>query len=151
MKLLPLLWAMYDAFYHSMKKEKLNIPTVRSYWIKEAEEALTVAEHLFEKRDYSYALFFGHLATEKMLKALYVDKIREHAPPTHNLQRLARESGLSLDDKKNQRLLLITSFNIEARYPDIKRSFRKKCTKEFTLKQMQVIREIFQWLKEMMT
>jgi HEPN domain-containing protein len=86
-----------------------------------------------------------------MLKAFYVDKIKEHAPPTHNLQRLAREAGLSVDEEKNQRLLLITSFNIEARYPDIKRSFRKKCTEEYTREQMQVIREIFQWLKEMMT
>jgi len=135
----------------TMTKEKLNIPTVRSYWVKEAEEALTVAEHLFEKKDYSYALFFGHLAAEKMLKALYVDKLKEHAPPTHNLQRLAREAGLSVDEEKNQRLLLITSFNIEARYPDIKRSFRKKCTAEYTREQMQIIRETFQWLKEMMT
>lgn len=134
-----------------MTKEKLNIPTVRSYWIKEAEEALTVAEHLLEKRDYSYALFFGHLAIEKMLKALYVENKKEHAPPTHNLQRLAREAGLSVNTERNQRLLLITSFNIEARYPDIKRSFRKKCTEEFTLEQMQVIRETFQWLQEMMT
>jgi HEPN domain-containing protein len=134
-----------------MTKEKLNIPTVRSYWIKEAEEALTVAEHLLEKRDYSYALFFGHLAIEKMLKALYVENKKEHSPPTHNLQRLAREAGLSVNKERNQRLLLITSFNIEARYPDIKRSFRKKCTEEFTLEQMQVIRETFQWLKEMTT
>jgi HEPN domain-containing protein len=134
-----------------MTEEELNIPTVKSYWIKEAKEALTVAEHLFEKGDYSYALFFGHLAVEKILKALYVDKKKEHAPPTHNLQRLARVAALSLDDEKSQTLLLITSFNIEARCPDIKRSFRKKCTKEFTLEQMRVIRETFQWLKKMMT
>ena len=134
-----------------MTEEELNISEIRSYWIKEAKEALTVAEHLFEKGDYSYALFFGHLAVEKILKALYVNKKKKHAPPTHNLQRLAREAGLTLDGGKNQTLLLITSFNIEARYPDIKRSFRKKCTKEFTLEQMQVIRETFQWLKKMMT
>ena len=134
-----------------MTEEELNISEVKSYWIKEAEEALTVSEHLFEKGDYSYALFFGHLATEKMLKALYVDNKKEHAPPIHNLQRLAREAGLTVDEGKSQSLLLITSFNIEARYPDIKRSFRKKCTKEYTLEQMQVIREAFQWLKEMMT
>ncbi len=134
-----------------MTEEELNISEVRLYWIKEAEEALTVAEHLSEKGDYSYALFFGHLAVEKILKALYVGNKKQHAPPTHNLQRLAREAGLSLDEEKSQTLLLITSFNIEARYPDIKRSFRKKCTKEFTLEQMQVIRETFQWLKKMMT
>ena len=81
----------------------------------------------------------------------YVDNKREHAPPTHNLQRLARQADLSLDEDRSQSLSLITSFNIEARYPDIKRSFREKCTKEFTLEQMRVIKETFQWLKTMMT
>lgn len=134
-----------------MTEKELNINNVKSYWIDEAEEALTVAEHLFEKGDYSYALFFGHLAIEKILKAIYVDKKKEHAPPIHNLQRLARGAGLSVSEEKNQQLLLITSFNIEARYPDIKRSFRNKCTKEFTLEQMHNIKETFQWLKTMMT
>ena len=32
-----------------MTEEELNIPTVKSYWIKEAKEALTVAEHLYEQ------------------------------------------------------------------------------------------------------
>ena len=134
-----------------MKEEKLNISAVKLYWIDEADEALMVAEHLFEKGDYSYALFFGHLAVEKILKALYVDNKKEHAPPTHNLQRLARQADLPLDEDRSQSFLLITSFNIEARYPDIKRSFRKKCTKEFTLEQIRVIKETFQWLKTMMT
>jgi len=134
-----------------MTEKKLNIAELKSYWISEAEESLTVCDHLFEKKDYSYALFFGHLAVEKMLKALYADHKNEHAPPIHNLQRLARLSDLSLDEKKMNNLLLITSFNIEARYPDIKRSFRKKCTKDFTEAQMQIIKETFQWLKKMMT
>ena len=63
-----------------MVEKKLDIPAIKSYWLKEAHEALTVAEHLFEKEDYSYALFFGHLALEKILKALYVDINKEHAP-----------------------------------------------------------------------
>ena len=54
-----------------MTEKELNINNVKSYWIDEAEEALTVAEHLFEKGDYSSALFFGHLAIEKILKAIY--------------------------------------------------------------------------------
>jgi len=51
-----------------MNGDDLDIPNIKSYWIKEADEALTVAEHLFEKGDYSYALFFGHLAVEKILR-----------------------------------------------------------------------------------
>ena len=132
-----------------MDRDDLDIPNIKSYWIKEADEALTVAEHLFEKGDYSYALFFGHLAVEKILKGLYVDLKKEHAPPIHNLARIAGLAGLSLDEEKIDVLILISSFNIEARYPDLKRSFRKRCTKEYTVEQMRIIKETFQWLKEM--
>ena len=55
------------------------------YWISEAEESLRVAQHLFDKNDYSYALFFGRLAIEKLLKAAYVQKIDVNVPRTHNL------------------------------------------------------------------
>ncbi len=132
-----------------MTEKELDIENIKLYWISEAEEALSVAGHLFETKDYLYALFFGHLALEKMLKALYVNNSKEHAPPIHNLQRLAKLAGLSLDEDKIEKLIMISSFNIEARYPDIKRSFREKCTKEFTINQMRIIKEIYKWLKEM--
>ncbi len=131
-----------------MTEEKLDLENIKTYWISEAEEALNVTDHLFEKKDYSYALFFGHLAVEKILKALYVDNKKEHAPPIHNLQRLANLTGISLGEDKADKLILISSFNIEARYPDVKRSFRKKCTKEFTLEQIKIIKEMYKWLKE---
>jgi HEPN domain-containing protein len=44
--------------------------------LTEAKESLGVADHLREKADYSYARFFGHLAVEKTLKALYVARLR---------------------------------------------------------------------------
>jgi len=130
-----------------MTDEELNIESIKSYWMIEADEALNVTDHLLEEKDYSYALFFGHLAVEKILKSLYVYNKKEHAPPIHNLQRLANLTGISLDEDKTEKLILISSFNIEARYPDIKRSFREKCTKEFTLEQVRNIKEIYKWLK----
>jgi HEPN domain-containing protein len=48
----------------------MNQEEIVAYWKVEAEESLKVAHHLIEKKDYSYALFFGHLAVEKLLKAL---------------------------------------------------------------------------------
>lgn len=83
-----------------------------------------------------------------MLKAVYVAEKKEHAPPIHNLKRLSRLAGLKLDNDKSELLILISSFNIEARYPDLKRSFRKKCTEAFTSNQMDNIKEIYKWLKE---
>jgi HEPN domain-containing protein len=53
-----------------MEKKDLDIETIKRYWVAEAEEGLNVAGHLFEKGDYSYALFFGHLAIEKLLIGL---------------------------------------------------------------------------------
>ena len=41
------------------KKDEVNLTDIKLYWVTEAEEALTVADHLLEKGDYSYALFFG--------------------------------------------------------------------------------------------
>ena len=132
-----------------MKNNEIDINNIKLYWVTEAEEALTVADHLLEKGDYSYALFFGHLAIEKILKGLYVERKQEHGPPIHNLQRLARLAGLNLDESKRDTLILISSFNIEARYPDINRSFRKRCTEEYTRVQMRSIKETFKWLKMM--
>ena len=93
------------------------------------------------------ALFFGHLAIEKVLKALYALRLKEHAPPIHNLLRLAKAIGLNLDDERTEALLRIAAFNIEARYPDVKRDFRRMCTPEYTERQMALIRELFEWLR----
>ncbi len=120
---------------------------VVTYWLTEAKEAFEVAEHLVEKGDNSYALFFGHLAVEKALKAIYAQRHHEHAPLIHNLLRLARLSGLEPNEAQTETLLTITAFNIEARYPDLKRAFRAKCTTAFTAEQMTSIQEILQWLK----
>ncbi len=47
------------------------------------------------------------------------------------------------------KLVKITGFNIKARYPDQKRTFRKKCTEDFTKKELNQIGEIFSWLKSL--
>ncbi len=128
----------------------ISIEKLKQYWETEAEDALRVAEHLIEKKDYSYALFFGHLALEKLLKALCVVACEDHAPPVHNLVRLAKIARLHLDEKTENDFVTITAFNIESRYPDFKRSFRKKCTQEFTQKHMLLIKGYYKWLQSLM-
>lgn len=126
---------------------EFNTERVVDYWLTEATEAFKVAHHLVEKADYSYALFFGHLAVEKTLKALYAYHLHQHAPLTHNLLRLARLANLNPNSVQKEALLTITAFNVEARYPDLKRSFRAQCNSEFTTRQMEMITEVLQWLK----
>ena len=81
----------------------------------------------------------------------FVLQNKEHAPPIHSLPRLARMAGISLSPERREQLVLITSFNIEARYPDLKRSFRNKCTREFAAEQVNGIQDVMKWLREIMT
>ena len=127
-----------------------DVERIRDYWLVEAKESLQVADHLVEKRDYSYALFFGHLAVEKMLKALYVVRRRQHPPYKHNLLRLAELTEVELDNARTKILATITTFNIEAHYPGEKRAFRAKCTPEYTHGQMRVVKEAFAWLHSLL-
>ncbi|HEX9972896.1 MAG TPA: HEPN domain-containing protein [bacterium] len=124
-----------------MKKEE----KVR-YWLKSAEYDWKTAGHLFEKRDYPYALFFGHLTIEKILKAIFANKFEETPPLTHRLTYLAEKIGLELCPERQEILEIVTDFNLEARYPDERFLFYKKCTRKFTNKKLQKIQELREWL-----
>ncbi len=117
------------------------------YWDSEAEESLQVAWHLFEKKDYSYALFFAHLAIEKIIKAIFVKNTNQQVPRSHNLLRLAQKAMIEITEDQKRILIRITAFNLESRYPDYKKEFRKKCTLEFTELELQNVTEVFSWLK----
>jgi len=141
----PILTISKDKFLNTvtMSKQKESI----NYWLKSAESDLLVAKHLFEKRDYSYCLFFGHLVLEKALKALYVKRVDINPPFKHSLPLLAQKAGLELSEEEESFLEEVTDFNLEARYPDIKFSFKKRCTKKFTENYFNKIKKFFKWLK----
>lgn len=80
--------------------EKEATPKTIRYWQEGAQRALETMTALFEKEKYPESLFFGHLALEKILKALVVQITQEHAPYTHDLQLLANKIRLKL--LKNQ-------------------------------------------------
>ncbi len=116
------------------------------YWKTTAINDWIVAGHLFEKGDYSYALFFGHLTLEKLLKALYVLQTGETPPMTHRLVHLAEKNDLDLTENQLELLEIATDFNMEARYPDEKFTFQQKCTKDFTNRYLKQIEEMKEWL-----
>ncbi len=119
-----------------------------TYWINEAEKDVAVMRSLFESEHYTWALFVGHLVLEKLLKALYVKNVNIQAPHTHNLAKIARDSGLKLTDDQENFLLEVTTYNIKGRYPDYKQSFYKKATREFTADRIERIERMRKWLKE---
>ncbi|MCD6150734.1 MAG: HEPN domain-containing protein [Deltaproteobacteria bacterium] len=116
------------------------------YWLKSADQDWGVAKHLFEKKDYAYALFFGHLTVEKILKAIFTDQHDKTPPFSHNLVYLSEKAGLELNEEMLELLEEVSDFNLEARYPDQKFSFHKKCTMSFTKKKIYEIERVKKWL-----
>ncbi len=120
------------------------------YWVEISDKDFNAIEHLFKNNHYHLTLFVGHLVIEKLLKAFYVKNIDEEVPHIHNLLRVAELANLELSDEQKIFLNLVTTFNIQARYPDLKYSFYKKCTREFTEIQLNKIKEFRQWIKKIL-
>lgn len=117
------------------------------YWIESSDRDFVTMQHLFEKHDYHWALFMGHLVIERLVKAYYVKSINNQPPFIHNLLRLAEKANLNLTDDQKDFLVTVTTFNIRARYDDYKHAFYKTCTKEFTEKWIKEIEGFRSWIK----
>jgi HEPN domain-containing protein len=117
-------------------------------WLDSSEKDWDVARNLFKLKHYAYCLFFCHLAVEKLLKALVVQKTGKPAPPIHDLKKLAKLAALKLTSVQRERLEAITTFNIMARYDDVKQSFHKKATRDFAKEYLAITKEIYLWLRE---
>ena len=126
----------------------MNVRKAIEYWTKSAEYDLEVADSLFENEKYHYALFFGHLAIEKILKGIFVKKKQEHAPFSHSLTILSREAELDIDGARLEKLAEFMEFYIEGRYPRDMESVFTKCSENYTREKLGEIKEMYQWLME---
>jgi HEPN domain-containing protein len=127
---------------------KFDIEKTVQYWLESAEYDLSVADAMQEKGKNPYALFMGHLALEKLLKAMVVRSANKHAPYTHSLPLLASQLQIKIPQKIIKRLARFMEFHFEARYPREQKKFYRKCTKAFTDRNLRHIREVFEWLKK---
>ncbi|MCF6365039.1 MAG: HEPN domain-containing protein [Bacteroidales bacterium] len=126
---------------------EIDIGKIVSHWIKTSDEDFDAVNSLFKSKTYHWALFLGHISTEKLLKAYFVKVKKKHSPPIHNLLRIAEKCELELTEEYKDWLDAISLFNINARYDDFKREFYKQCTKEFTKLWIERINEIREWIR----
>jgi HEPN domain-containing protein len=126
---------------HTFDREK----TIR-YWLEGAAYDLETGKSLLESKRFPYALFFGHLAIEKALKALVVKESGEHAPYSHSLVILAKKANIELTEDMIDDLSEYTVFNIETRYPDEKKAFYDQCTEDFAYEKFSEMEKLYKWL-----
>ena len=119
------------------------------YWMKLSNNSLLDMRAALRSGRRVNALFCGHLALEKMLKALCAAK---NVPASkiwgHNLFKLANMIGLwdTLSSEQQVELTTITTFNIEARYEDHKMQFSHLCTKTYAKEWAKVVEK---WCAEL--
>lgn len=116
------------------------------YWRESAKHDLESAEAIFLSGRYDWCLFVGHLALEKILKALYVERNDNNIPPKiHNIVRLAELSKIVLTDQQKFDLDKINDFNLQTRYPDYKLEFYKMWNQESAKENLAKIKEFYTW------
>ncbi|AEE91052.1 HEPN domain protein [Tepidanaerobacter acetatoxydans Re1] len=120
--------------------------TIINYWVDTSNRDYQTMLNLYKSKDYHWSLFIGHLVIEKLLKGIYVKNVDDNPPRIHDLLRLAEKAKINTTEEQKDTLDLITTFNINARYPDYNQSFYKKCDHEFTTNNIEKIKELRKWL-----
>ena len=118
------------------------------YWLRLSNDSLLDMRSALRNGRRVNAMFCGHLALEKMLKALCAAR---YIPSTdiwgHNLLKLAKDANYILSVTQSAELNSINSFNISARYDDRKLSFAKICTSDYAKQWAIVIESWYAQLK----
>lgn len=131
-------------------KEQIDVEKLRNYWINSSEEDFETMLSLYDTGHYHWAFFVGHLSLEKQLKRMYVDKFGKLAPFIHDLLRLAELNDLNLSFEQTEWLDEITLFNLKARYDDYKKRFYMRCSRDFTTKWIEKIKQLRSWIETML-
>ena len=114
-------------------------------WQAQAEYDLSVAELLYRQSVYRYCVFFCHLALEKQLKAILIERSGIQNPPrTHNLIDLAGDAGIDLPAEYYGFMLELSKQSIAARYPE---DSVYRYDEELAASTLSQVREVQEWLK----
>lgn len=115
-----------------------------NYWRNLAVKDFQFAERvLAHDPETLYALFFVHLALEKILKAYVAKRIKDFPPRNHNLLFLAEMGGVELSQDQTDFCAKINVYNIEARYPGV---LVPPPTLEKAKEYLAQAKELFEWL-----
>ena len=126
--------------------DKKQQKRIIDYWKFTMSDNYQTMLSLYKNKRYSACLFFGHLVLEKALKILVVMNTKNNPPRIHNLLRLVELAEFDLSEKELDLLSDVSEFNLEARYPEVKYQFYKKCTKTFTDLYYQAVKKLYRKL-----
>jgi HEPN domain-containing protein len=95
-----------------------------AYWLELAEYDLETARVMLAGGRFLYDGFMCHQVIEKVLKAYYASVKNELPPYTHNLRKLARDTGIYYSMDEDHRQLLTSLEPLRLGIRRTKMSFR---------------------------
>jgi HEPN domain-containing protein len=119
-----------------------------SEWFRQAQYDLGTAESLLTTGRNPPVIFFCHLAIEKALKGLYVEKFDESPEKTHSLVYLVEILELELPQHLLEALFVINRIGITGRYPHHLHEALEQYTPAKTEKIIFQTKEILTWLMQ---
>jgi len=117
------------------------------HWLSSSEESLRDMGAALKSGRRMNAMYTGHLAVEKILKALLAAQ-DEEIIYKHNLVTLAKRCGLTTDMAQEAELITINEFNIAAKYASVKSKIYKRCTQKYTVVWSAIIRKWHKAIKQ---
>jgi len=121
------------------------------YWTDTAEDDWKRKELHFNAGDYVFCLYLTHQTLEKLAKANWVRTHQENYPPrVHNIVYLLEQSNIDLGDDMMNFLGDFNEFQLSGRYPDYLRKIDEICTKDYTVIQLEKVKEVRQCLLKML-
>ncbi|MFO7682842.1 MAG: HEPN domain-containing protein [Chloroflexota bacterium] len=117
-------------------------------WLKQADYDIDTAEVMLNSGRHFYAVFMCHMSIEKALKGLYVNRLDEVPPKTHNLLYLLSKIGLRPEDELGLFITKLNTASIATRYPEDLAKLQAVYTAEITAGMINQSKEVLQWVKE---
>ena len=117
-------------------------------WLKQADYDMKTAEIMFDNKRYFYAVFMCHLSIEKALKGIYLERLKEIPPKTHNLVYLVEKIKVQLPENLYDSVFALNRVSVPTRYPDDLQRMLKDYNEERTKKVIESGKEVLQWLKK---
>ena len=103
---------------------------------------------MYATKRYVYVLFMCHLATEKMIKALYEAKHEKIPPKTHNLVALLNEIELDVPEEQLKTIESLNDISVVTRYPEDIRALIKAFKKDRVEDYLKQTKRLLKWFKK---
>lgn len=102
---------------------------------------------MFVTKRYVYVIFMCHLAVEKALKAIVVDKTKTVPPKTHDLFFLCKLAEFELPAQHKLIVMHLNETSIPTRYPENIARLVKDYNKTTVQRYLMQTKALLKWLK----